>query len=150
VTGGAHRRSVQRHRDRDAGHRVVERQRDLRLEIRPPAGAGLRTPTTRAAAPAEHRAEQVRQITQIDGLVPATGSTAEPTRETTTPEPGRAHVADTVVRGALLRVAEDVIGGRDLLEPLLGCLVAGVRVGVVLLSELPVRLLDLRRAGVLG
>ena len=48
-----------------------------------------------------------------------------------------------VVLLALLGVAEDVVRLGDLLEALLGLLVAGVLVGVVLARELAVRLLDL-------
>ena len=44
---------------------------------------------------------------------------------------------------ALLLVAEDVEGGADALEPLLGGLVAGVLVGMELLGELAERLADL-------
>ena len=63
---------------------------------------------------------------------------AEPARA----DAGRDHLADLVVLLALLGVAEHVVRGRDLLEALLGVLVPGVRVGVVLLGELPVRARD--------
>ena len=56
---------------------------------------------------------------------------------------GRDHLADLVVLLALLGVAEHVVRGGDLLEPLLGLLVARVRVGVVLLGELLVGARDL-------
>ena len=48
-----------------------------------------------------------------------------------------------VVLLALVGVAEDVVGGLDLLEALLGLGVVRVAVGVVLADELAVRLLDL-------
>ena len=57
--------------------------------------------------------------------------------------------ADLVVLLALLRIREDVVGALDLLEALLGRLVARVLVRVVLPRELPVGLLDLVRRGVL-
>ena len=55
----------------------------------------------------------------------------------------RDHRADLVVLLALLGVAEHVVRGRDLLEALLGLVVAGVRVGVELLRELLVGARDL-------
>ena len=60
----------------------------------------------------------------------------------------RDHLANLVVLLALLGITENVVRGRDLLEALLGRDVAGIRVGVVLLGELPVRALDVlvRRA----
>ena len=67
----------------------------------------------------------------------------EPAGPARTAEPagadaGRDHLADLVVLLALLGVAEHVVRGRDLLEALLGVLVAGVGVGVELLGELAV------------
>jgi hypothetical protein len=47
-----------------------------------------------------------------------------------------------VVLTALLRIGEDVVGVRDLLEPLLGGRVIGVGVRVVLARQRPVGLLD--------
>ena len=60
------------------------------------------------------------------------------------PKPGRhrAEPTDLVVLLALRGVAEDVVGGRDLLEALLGLGVALVRVGMMLARELAVRLRD--------
>src|SRR4029453_11549414 len=65
------------------------------------------------------------------------------------PVPGRGHVAHLVVLLALLLVAEHVVGRRDLFESILRVLVPGVGVGVVLLGQLAVGLLDLGRGGVL-
>jgi hypothetical protein len=59
-------------------------------------------------------------------------------------------LAELVVEGALLLVAEHVEGGGDVLELLLRLLVARVDVRVVLLGELAVGLLDLVVAGRLG
>ena len=78
---------------------------------------------------------------------PAAGpAAAEPARAGA----GRHHLADLVVLLALLGVAEHVVRGGDLLEALLGVLVAGVRVGVVLLRELPVRARDVLLGRALG
>src|SRR5690606_29132382 len=73
----------------------------------------------------------------------------------TCPEPAphrriHAGMAELVVRGALLRVAEHLVGLLGLLEALLGGLVAGVAVGVVLHRPSPVGLLYLGLAGVSG
>src|SRR5439155_19573749 len=80
-------------------------------------------------------------------LVPA-GPTSGP-RGAEPSIPGGGHLPDLVVLLALGLVPHHVVGSRDLLEPLLGFLVAAVPVRVVFLGELPVRLLDLRRRGVL-
>ncbi len=56
--------------------------------------------------------------------------------------------AELVVGLALLDVGEGAVGGGDLLEPLLGLLVARVGVGVVLARQLAVGLLDLVLGGV--
>ena len=51
-----------------------------------------------------------------------------------------------VVAASLFRVRQQVVGGRNLLEPLLGMLVARIEVRVQLLGELPVGLADILRA----
>src|SRR5205085_10765649 len=56
-------------------------------------------------------------------------------------------LAELVVEGALLRIADDFEGGGDFLESLLRLLVPGVHVRVELLRQLPVCLLDLLGAG---
>ena len=58
-------------------------------------------------------------------------------------------ISAQVVHPALLGVGEDVVGGGDLLEPVLGRGV-GVHVGVQLTGETAVRLLDLGRVSVPG
>src|SRR5205823_8184629 len=61
---------------------------------------------------------------------------------------GALRPAEAIEIRALRRVVEDVVGVLDLLELLLGLLVAGVLVGVELLGQLAVRLGDLvRRRG---
>ena len=57
-------------------------------------------------------------------------------------------VAIAVVRRALLRIAQNAVGFRGLLEFLLGVRVLGVAVGVVQQRELAVRALDLLVAGI--
>src|SRR5213079_1532524 len=58
--------------------------------------------------------------------------------------------AEGVVLLSLLGIGEHVVRALDLLEALLGGLVPGVLVRVVLARELPVRLLELVRGGVLS
>src|SRR5208337_2390349 len=48
-----------------------------------------------------------------------------------------------VVAATLFRVRQQVVGGRYLLEPLLGALVARIEVGMQLFRKLPVGLADL-------
>ena len=59
-------------------------------------------------------------------------------------------MAELVVGGALLRVLQDLVGLVDLLEPLLGRLVARVAVRVVLHGELAEGPLELGFLGALG
>src|SRR5215207_4554567 len=148
VTGLARRRAGDPDRHRGSGHRVVERDRHGRLQIRPTGGTGS------AAAPPtpEQPAEQVPEIAEVLEADPAGEPTLEPAataRGSTRAEPRRGHVAHLVVLLALVLVAQDVVRRRDLLEPVLGLRVPGVRVGVVLLRELAVGLFDLGRARVL-
>src|SRR5262249_50402830 len=56
-------------------------------------------------------------------------------------------LAELIVRITLFGIGEDVVGDRDLLELLLGLLVARVDVRVVLARELAVGLADLVRRG---
>src|SRR5919198_753494 len=116
---------------------------DLAVDV-PPTPGGL-------LAPAEEVAEQVAQATAqvLDAdpaPEPAREAAAEPARE----RAGADQAAGLVVLGALLGVGQHAVGPADLLEALLRGPVAGVGVRVVLLGELPVGLLDVRRRGVLG
>src|SRR5690606_36065146 len=98
-----------------------------------------------APAPAEEAAEDVAEVAEAVGGEGEAAGTAARAAEAHGAEP-----ADLVVLLALLLVADDVVGGRDLLEPLLGGGVTRVGVGVVLARELPVGALDLlgrRRLG---
>ena len=115
------------------------------------AAAAPAAPATPAEEVAEDVAESagVAEVLEPDVLEALpTGETATARPEPTGPERTRAgarsdHLADLVVLLALLGVAEHVVGRGDLLEALLGLLVAGVGVGVELLGQLPVGARDL-------
>src|SRR6266508_4620845 len=115
----------------DSAQRILERQAHLHLEIRPSAGTlPLRATSEDVTQPAE-AAEEVADVTEVEIDSGAAGEAPAVPR------------AERVVLLALVGVGEDVVGGLDLLEPLLGLLVARVLVGVVLADELAVGLLDL-------
>jgi hypothetical protein len=59
-------------------------------------------------------------------------------------------VAEAVVLGALVRVGQDGVGLRGLLELLLGLGIVGIAVGVVLEREAPVGLLQVLAARAAG
>src|SRR5581483_10947780 len=127
-------------------YRLVERQPDLGLEVRAP-GDPRAAPTSREHAEEIAEIPESGEVAEILEAHPAAarGPAGEPG-----PETGGGHLAHLVVLLALVLIADDVVGRRDLLEALLRGLVAGVRVGVVALRELSIRLLDLRLRGVLG
>ena len=115
---------------------VDEGQVQLGLEVLAPAGTGRGPrppPAPAAAAAAEDAAEQVAEVVDpevgAEALAPpgpppaAKGLAAGPSRRTSS------------YSLRLAGVAEHVVGGRDLLEALLG---ARVGVGVVLLGQLAV------------
>ncbi len=101
---------------------VLEREVDGHLDV----GAAATALATRrgAATTAEHPAEQVAEIAEVAEVERERSAGAE-LRTTTRRAPG-------VVLLALLRIGEDVVGGLDLLEHLLGFGVTWVLVGVVL------------------
>ncbi len=140
---------VRYERCRDALCGVFEREREPGFEIGAAllAGTSGRSPTPAAAPhPAEQTTEQVVDVRVVAHEREALGATASAgTRAAAEARCHRPEAAHLVVLLALLRVAEHVVGGRDLLEPLLGLHVALVRVGVMLTSELAVRLRDLLR-----
>ena len=128
---------VRGHGDRDlrALDRLVEGERDRRLEIAPALRGRPRARAAPAAALVEDPREDVGERAEV-GARGAAGGAAGAARE-------RVHPA-AVVPLALLRVRQDVVGLGDLLELLLGPRLL-VRVRVVLARELAVRLLDLLR-----
>src|SRR5439155_10984961 len=137
-------------------HRIFEGDPDLGLQVR---SSGRPAGSSAPASTGEH-AEQVSEVSDVAHALAereplranAPASSGPPTRPRSA-EPSEtrgSHVPDLVVLLAFLLVAEDVVGGRDLLEAILGVLVPAVPVGVVLLGELPVGLLDLGGRGVLG
>src|SRR5665647_628479 len=116
---------------------------------------------------AEHAPEQVLGVwlattaTGVEAHVASTASATEQVAEdvleagagtpgATRGEAGAtvAHRTDGVVLLALLGTGQDGVGLTDLLEPLLGCLVPRLLVGVQLASELAVGLLDRGCVGV--
>src|SRR5581483_2171931 len=125
---------------------VVERQVDLGLEVAAPPGPGPGLAVGLAApGPAEEVAEQVAEAAHVAGLEADVTPEAARTAEAAGARPGERvrrpgghHVADLVVLLPLGGVAEDVVGGGDVLELLLRLLVPGVGVGVVLLGQLAV------------
>ncbi len=116
---------------------VLEGDAHTRLEVVSPRRPASLAP---AGAAAEHAAEEIAQVAEVELLeANATGASA-PVRSG---EPPPARGAERVVGAALLGVGEQVVGGLDLLELLLGTVVARVSVRVVLARELAVGLLDL-------
>jgi hypothetical protein len=111
----------------------------------------------RAARPgtaAEHAAEELIQIDILETLLPGTAlaeGIAAGTAARTTAEaaellaPVRVDLAPIKFR-PLLCVAQQVEGGGNPLEPLVGDRIAGVLVGMQFLGELAERLLDFVRA----
>src|SRR4029453_2884611 len=115
----------------DSLERVLEREVDLDLEIGAALGPRLLGSTASAT---EDPAEDVAEIPEIADVEVEVAR-----REAATP----AGASERVVLLALLRVREHVVGVLDLLEALLGRLVARVSVRVVLAGQLSVSLLDL-------
>ena len=158
----ARRVGAEPHRARDAAHGVVEREVQLGLEVL----AALRRVRAAPAAPAagtraEQVAEEVAQAAarvEVDVELVAARTTeasaavagAATRTETAGTDAGRDHAPDLVVLLALLGVTQHVVGGRDLLEAVFGVFVPRVRVGVVLLRQLPVRARDVFLGRALG
>ena len=138
VAGRAALRGRDGERDLRALDRLLEGDRDLGLEVAAALGAGAARAGAPRAAAAAAAAEEVGE--DVARSEPASKPPAPPP-----PGPPPANDAAAVVLLALVGVAEDVVGRRDLLEALLGLLVARVAVRVVLARELAVGLLDLVR-----
>ena len=108
--------------------RLAQRDGQLRLQI--VAGLDLRTaPPAESAAAAEEIGELREDI--LDA------------REALEARRRAAAMTIAIVGRALVRVREDLIGLGQLLEALLGLLIAGIAVGMVLHRQPPVRLLHL-------
>ena len=124
----AARLAVRRHLDghlrRDALEGVLEREVDDSLDVTASAAAPIATATLSSAS--EHAAEQISQVEHVAQV--AEGARVEARAALAA---GEHAGAELVVLLALLRVAEDVVGGRDLLEALLGVLAAGVALVVI-------------------
>src|SRR5690606_1931529 len=104
-------------------------------------------PTATTAA-AEEATEQITEVGPLEAEAAGTGAGVEPTGAAAGTEahgPHGAELADLVVLLALGLVADDVVGGGDLLEALLGGGVTRVGVGVQLAGELAVGARDLLR-----
>ncbi len=96
----------------------------------------VRVCTAAPAAHAEDIAQIAKQIAQIHTARAVIGIDAR--------------VAELIVPGALLRIAQDLVGLPNLFELFLGLFVAGVQVGVVFFRQLAVGAFDLVLRGRLG
>lgn len=116
-------------------HRLLERDVGHHFQVLPPRRAGRPAvaATERAATATEEGVEQVAQA-----------ATAEPVAGVCAAD---ALLAEPVVAGTCLRVAERFVRAGHLLELLLGSGVARVRAGVQLARTLPVGLLQLVGGG---
>ena len=143
ATGRARRGGRHRQRDLRALHRLCERDRDLGLQVAAALLARPASPGRRARPATEEVGQDVAEAADVEAEAGALAGRAA--------RPAAAHPehAAAVVLLALLRVAQDVVGRLDLLEALLGLLVAGIAVRVVLARQLAVGLLDLLGRGLL-
>ena len=141
VADGAGRQRLDADRDARAVEAVAERDRHARLEV--VAALGRRRT---AAAPAAAPEDAAEQVGEVDAVL-VEGARVEPAAGCGTAHAG---LAQEVVLLALLRIGEDLVGLRDLLEALLGSRIVRVLVGVRLAHELAIGLLDLVGARVAG
>ena len=120
----------------DALRRLLE----LDLEVVAKIGAALRAGAAAAAAEPENVAEAAEDVFEAAELrrIEALRAAAD------------AGVAEAIVAGALVAVAEDRVGLGRFLELLFGRLVALVAIGVELQRELAIRALDLLIGGGAG
>ena len=108
------------------------------------APAGSAAPLLAAAeAAAEEAAENVAQVAEIEAACPVSAALA---RAIVGVHPGE---AELVIFLALIGIGQHLVGLVDLLELLLGLLVAGVHVRVILPGQLFVCFFDLVLAGAL-
>ena len=136
-----------RHRQRNLGalDGLVEGQRDLGLEV---PSSGLGAGTAHAAAGTAARAGAPAPPNRFERMSPKPPPNAARVEAARLLNAERSRAAVVVL--ALLGIRQHVVCLGDLLEALLGLLVALIAVGVVLAGELAVRLLDLLVGGVLA
>ena len=119
------------------------------------ATSSTATPAAEHAAEVTAAAERPEDAGEVLGCnaleleaLSATASRAK--RSLTAASAAGAGETETVVLRALVLVAENVVGFLHFLEACFGLLVAGVAVGVMLASELAIRLLDVGLGGSLA
>ena len=128
-----------------AARGLLERDFDVVAQVRPVARAVATAAAEKlledaaAAAAAEHLAENVERIVET-ARRPARAARPRPLRERRMPV--------AVVGRAFFRILQHLVGLGDLLEHLLGLLVAGILVGMILDRLLAVGFLDLLLRGV--
>src|SRR5262245_304850 len=129
---------------------IVERQGQLPLDVVARHRHSDATPARSAPAvrgPAEDRGEEVAEVAAVTDVVPVTGRhrwAAASARWRREIHAALVVAAERVVFGALVRVAEHLVGLVDLLEPFSGlrALRRGLQIRMVLARELPVGSLD--------
>src|SRR5262249_19898 len=124
-----------------------EAEVDFGLQVAAADRLGASAP---AAAAVEDAAEDVAEVGAEAARLRAAAPEGIAAAERVAARAESAEGRTRVVLLALLRVGEDVVRGRDLLELFLGLFVAGVAVRVVFARQLAVRLLDLVLARVLA
>jgi hypothetical protein len=127
-----------RHAHRGLGAAVGLLQRDLEIEAQVLA-AHVGAPTAAALAGAEHVLEDVAEHRAEIEALGAAERPARPAGSHAALEGGR---SVAVIGRALVGILQDVVGVIDVLELLLGVLVAVIAIRVMLHGELPERLLD--------
>src|SRR6266511_2662519 len=141
--GWTRRRSLDPKRDRRPRHGLLEGHADFGLQV---GALGLGRASAPASASTGEHAEQVADPPDVSEVIERKAldpNASSPwTRPTESAESRRSHLPDLVVLPALFLVGEAVVRRGDLLEAIVRLLLPGVGVRVVLLSQLPVGLLD--------
>src|SRR5581483_10845611 len=154
--------TIDRERRLKTAHGVEEVDVHSRFDVVPALRSGARgasapaTGAERAAEAAENIAEVVEiEFLRVEAAAESAGGAAGPrarrlllplfvaARLVGVEAGGEARLAEFVVELALLRVAQHVVGNRDIFEFALGLFVAGIDVGVILARELAVRFADI-------
>src|SRR5262249_17542637 len=138
----------QRERWRRAAQRVEEVELEAPLDV---GAAHAERRVSCAAAAAVEAAEQIVEVVEVEALGARRRAAARSTasearleallrlaRALRVEAPFERHLAEFVVVATLLGIREHVVGARDLLEAVLGGLVAGIHVRVVLARELAI------------